>query len=268
MQMKDRVYVEGTEPAIYIGHRVLRRKDGSTRTATKSWTAEYTLNSRQQSKSLGTPIKASAIRAAHALSRRLAGGTEAKPMKKVTLAELKTAYIEMLENRGRAPLTLVKYRQVLREFSEWWESHSGRNASSFTERDFWAYRNWLKIDSSDKTISGHLILVKQLFKWSAGKGKMIPINPIADATVQEPPPTPQPCFTPEQVEMLLAKAAPHQRPIFATMAYLGLRVGEVIALGDGRTFYSTGGDRLHSCSPRRIEWHDKGKTVAVDSNSP
>ena len=61
MQMKDREYVEGTEPAIYIGHRVLRRKNGSTG-ATRLWHAEYTLNSRQQSKSLGTPIKASARR--------------------------------------------------------------------------------------------------------------------------------------------------------------------------------------------------------------
>jgi integrase/recombinase XerD len=45
--------------------------------------------------------------------------------------------------------------------------------------------------------------------------------------IEEPVPTEQPCFTPAQVVALLANADPHEAAIFATMAYLGLRFGEV-----------------------------------------
>src|SRR4051812_45395892 len=128
MQMTKREYVEGTEPAIYIGHRILRRKDG-TISHTKGWHAEYTIESRQRSKSLGTPNKAVAIRAAHSLCQRLAEGTETKPLKKITVEELKAAYIETLENRGRTAKTMVKYRFVLKEFANWWQSRGGRSAA-------------------------------------------------------------------------------------------------------------------------------------------
>ena len=107
MQMKDREYVQGTEPKIYIGHRVLRRKDGTVG-QTKGWPAEYTIDSRQRSKSLGTKNKSVAIRAAHELCKRLIEGTETKPLKKITVEELKAAYIDTLEKRGRAPKTMVK----------------------------------------------------------------------------------------------------------------------------------------------------------------
>jgi integrase len=229
MLMKNREFVEGTDPAIYIGHRVRRRRDSSI-AYTKMFHAEYTLESRQQSKSLKTSNKSVAIRNAHALSQRLAEGTEAKPVKKVTIEELKDAYLKMQENRNRAPRTLEKYRDALKKFAAWWESHSGRSASTFTEADFWEYRSKLSKTMSPKTISVILILLKQLFKWGAGRGKLLRVNPIAEVMVPEPPPTPQPCFTPDQVRMLLEKAKPHQKPIFATLAYLGLRIGELVAL--------------------------------------
>ena len=55
-------------------------------------------------------------------------------------------------------------------------------------------------------------------------------NPIVDESVPEVPPTPQPCFTPEQVEQIIAAARPHEQPIFTALAYSGLRIGELVAL--------------------------------------
>src|SRR5688572_14193870 len=135
MQMISREYVEGTEPAIYIGHRKYRRKNGSIGQS-KSWHAEYTLESKQHSKSLGTSNKGVAIRAAHALCQRLIEGTEAKPLKKITVSDMISAYIETLTNRGRTAKTMVKYRYVLKEFDDWWKQRGDRKASTFTERDF------------------------------------------------------------------------------------------------------------------------------------
>ena len=230
MQLKNRYYVEGTEPGIYIGHRISRRANGVV-SISKTYHAEYTIESRQRSKSLRTSNRGAAIRAAHALSEQVRQGIETKPLKKSSVADIKEAYLTVQTNRGRSPRTLGKYRHNLSEFADWWNKRDGRPAMKVTEADFWMYRQWLKdAGQSDQTIEDRLIVVKQLFKWAAGKGKMLAANPLADATVPEPPPTPQPCFTPQQVELLLRNAKPSERPIWALMAYTGLRVGEVVAL--------------------------------------
>lgn len=230
MQMKDRTRVEGTDPAIYIGHRIVRRSNGMV-VVTKTYHAEYTLDGRQRSKSLATTNKSAAIRAAHALCEQLRNGIEVKPVKKISVAEMKDAYLAAQEAKGRAPTTMRKYRHDLTEFANWWEKRDGRPALKVTEQDFWAYRQWLKErGKSDQTIEDRLIVVKQLFKWAWAKGKMLTTNPLADATVPEPPPTPQPCFTPEQIDAILTNARPHERPVFTMMAYTGMRVGEVAAL--------------------------------------
>jgi integrase len=77
-----------------------------------------------------------------------------------------------------------------------------------------------------KTVYDRSVIIKQLFKWGA-KRKHIIENTLAGETVEEPQPTQQPCFTPEQVSVLLDTADPHESAIFTMMAYAGLRIGEV-----------------------------------------
>lgn len=230
MQMGNRQYVAGTEPAVYIGRRIYRKKDGS-RVPCATWHAEYCANGQQYSKSLATRNVSAAIRAAHALCQRLRDGVERATPQRLSVTDLKAKYLEVLANRGRSPLTLGKYKFVLTEFAEWWHRHSGRPAAKLVEADLWAYRAFLeKEEKSAKSICDRLTIVKQLFKWGAGKGKLIPLDPLADTSVFEPPPTSQPCFSPQQVEKLLEAAKPHERNAFVAMAYTGMRVGEVVAL--------------------------------------
>src|SRR3954469_13174388 len=125
MQMKDRHRVEGTEPPIYIGRRISRRQDGSV-SVSRTYHAEWTLESRQRSKSLGTTNRAAAIRAAHALSEQLRNGMEVKPIEKASVAEIRDAYLAAQETKGRAPKTVDKYRHDLTEFTNWWEQRDGR----------------------------------------------------------------------------------------------------------------------------------------------
>jgi integrase len=70
-----------------------------------------------------------------------------------------------------------------------------------------------------------VILVKQMFKWASEK-KHLPSNPIVDEKIPEGESAPQPCFEPWQVTKLLELAGEHDRPIFATLAYTGIRIGE------------------------------------------
>lgn len=230
MQMKDRTRVEGTEPTVYIGHRISRRPGGKI-VVSRTYHAEYSFDGRQRSKTLRTNNKSVAIRAAHALSEQLRTGVEVKPFRKVSVADITAAYVASLEAKGRAKSTLQKYRFNLNEFSNWWANRGGGLAMRVTEQDFWEYRKWLSLEGkSDQTIEDRLILVKQMFKWAWAKAKLLATNPLADATVPEPPPTQQPCFTPEQIEAILNNCRPQERPVFTMMAYTGMRVGEVAAL--------------------------------------
>ena len=47
MKFQDRQFVEGTEPAVYIGHRIRTEADG-TETVSPMWYAEYCLHNRQR----------------------------------------------------------------------------------------------------------------------------------------------------------------------------------------------------------------------------
>ena len=82
---------------------------------------------------------------------------------------------------------------------------------------------------SDKTRADRLTIVKQWYKWSVMKAKMMLLNPFAGEEIFDPPPTPQPCFTPTQVALLLATAdKEHEGPVYAVMAYLGRRGGDLL----------------------------------------
>jgi hypothetical protein len=124
MKLQSRHYVEGTDPAIYIGHRVIRRPNGQT-TVSKTYHAEFTVDARQRSKSLGTSNKNVAIRAAHVMSEQLARGIETRAVKKISVQELVDAYLLMQEAKGHSHKTVAKYRHNLNEFAAWWQDHSG-----------------------------------------------------------------------------------------------------------------------------------------------
>ena len=57
--------------------------------------------------------------------------------------------------------------------------------------------------------------------------RLIAANLLARVRIEEPQPTLQPCFSPQQVSLLLQKADAFDQPVFAVMAYSGMRFGEV-----------------------------------------
>lgn len=229
MKLHDRCNVEGTDPPIQIGHRVNRRPDGREQISRK-WSAQYSLAGRHRYESLGTTNKAAAIRKAHEITQRIARGEERAVPKRLDVADLVEQYLVNLRNKGSSSKTVVKYTQVLDELIEWCRKRGDGLAGSFSERDFWAFRGWMagerKRKLAPKTVEDRLVIVKQLFKFAA-KHKLITNNLLDGVSVPEAPGTVQPCFMPEQVSALLAAADAALKPIFAVMAYAGLRFGEV-----------------------------------------
>ncbi len=220
------------------------RTTGRTRTR-RTYTAEFTENGRQHHVSLRTRNKNEAIGKVHKLLEDLRDGKRGDRTRPAQLEQLRDEYLELLRNRGRSPKTLVKYEKVLGDFVVLCTGRGVLLAARFEKRDFWAYRVWGdERGLAPKAIYGHLIVIKQLFKWAARAGR-IPENPIGNVSVDGPPPVKQPCFTPDQVHALINAADEPVKPMIEMLAYTGMRVGELRELRDLRDLRDLRWDDVH-----------------------
>lgn len=227
MKLVDRQAVEGTTPTIYVGHRPYRDPRTGAEKVSRRWYAEYCREGRRCYEPLRTTNKNVAIRAAHEIINRIEAGLAKKPTRRAELEPLTKDYIVFLTNKSRAAKTLAKYAFVLVQLVGWAKLNGNLSATGFTEAEFWAFSKFMTdAGLAETTRYDRLIIVKQFFKWAA-KAHRIPLNPVAGAELKEPESAVQPCFTPQQIAVLLQKAHPHERAIYATMAYAGLRFGEV-----------------------------------------
>ncbi len=226
MKFADRQFVEGTEPAVYIGHRIRTQAD-KTDIVSPMWYAEYCLHNRQRFEALGTSNKNTAIQRAHAICARIRAGKPDAPKQNTTLKEIVDEYIELIRNQGRAPTTVAKYELVAKNFIAWSGDGGRCRAATFLEGDFWTIRKFLIEEEKvgEKTAYDRLVVIKQMFKW-AHRQNLIGSNPFAIPKMSRPESAQQPCFTPDQVATLLEKADENQKPMFAMLAYAGLRFGE------------------------------------------
>lgn len=77
-----------------------------------------------------------------------------------------------------------------------------------------------------KTIYNETVVLLQLMKF-AKRMDFITTEPFKDFSNPEPRPTTQPCWTPEEVEQILAAARDRDRLAFTILADTGLRLGEL-----------------------------------------
>lgn len=209
MKFQDRQPVEGTEPTVYIGHRVYPGANGQAQVSAR-WYAEYCLENRQRFEALKTTNKSVAIRKTHDICARIRAGQPDQPKLKTTLKQVVESYIEMLKAQGRAPTTMTKYELVGRNLLAWSGDEGQQRAASLNEADFWSLRKYL-IDNAgvgEKTAYDRLVVIKQMFK-SAAKRRLVVASPFAGIAMTKPESAQQPCFTPAQVTTLLAKADAH-----------------------------------------------------------
>jgi len=228
MKLIDKQIVEATSPTIHVGRRTYRDKRTREERVNGPYWAEYFTHGRQYQESLKTSNKAVALRRAYALAERLERGQQSVRDSRRTIQELSDAYWACCQKLGRAPKTLVKYRGQLERFKNWCEAEHIRKANKFCPDDLFAYRTLLaqQCGLSEKSIYHETIVIKQLFKWAAKDG-YISRNLLAAIRFEKVKSPKQPCFTIEQVELLLANADPWVAPMFAALAFTGMRIGEL-----------------------------------------
>lgn len=225
MKLVDRKQIQVGPLTVQYGHRTYRNHEGTT-AVSRTYYAECGYAGKRYGVPLRTEIEDRAIHRAHELGERILAGELAAPVK-LTVTELARRYLAYQNSMSRAKTTLTKYEYVLATFVAWANTHYNRPISRFTEGDFWNWHRSVSGAYGKKTAYDRSVIIKQLFKWSVNKAKLLATNPVAGATLSKPPPNEQPVFTPEQVAALLEKADEHMKPIIATMAYAGLRFGEV-----------------------------------------
>jgi integrase len=227
MQLTNRQPVGDFPPRLHIGRRSYRGRDRIVRTSSVWW-AEWCWRGQHHAASLKTELEQRAVQAAHALRQSLLGADSLPAATPLSWKQLTRAYCAYQHQRGHAPKTVEKYQLVFRTLLSWAEAAAAGPPARFGEAEYWAFHAWMiEHGLSQKTRYDRLIVVKQLFKWAAGT-KLLNGNPLESAPlIDRPSPGPQPCFRPEQVARLLEHASGQDQAVFATMAYAGLRFGEV-----------------------------------------
>lgn len=257
MKLVDREIVDGTK--ITIGRRVYYNY--SVKKVSKHYAAEYRDDTgKQVCESLKVTTKSAARRKAIEIAQRLEQGESKIVETKLTVDKLIEGYFDMVKARGLAKKTQAKYRTDLDKLEAFCRQQKIKLAYRFNRELFFKFRSSL-VDKvyAEKTIYGALTLTKQVFKWGYQEGHLREYR-LVNAKVAKAHAKPQPCFTTDEVELVLANTYGVERIVFATLAYEGLRVGELEQLQWGDVNLARGDlGMLHICRGGSTPGKTKGK---------
>ena len=238
MRLEDRTMIEGTSPKVYIGRRVYRAADGALH-ASNQFTAEYAIDNKQKQIALHTSNRQDAIRKVWELLPHFRANSIVR--RNTTMAEVFECWLSASRDRGLVKKSLAKYEFAWSRLRTWLGKDGRVSVRGFTEPAYHKYRRHLQEEQglSPKSVYTELNLIKSGLKWGHRAG-LIEVNPVALISLRKPELTPQPVFTPDQLEMLLAHADPTRRGLYALMGLAGLRVGEAVALRWSGIYWGNG----------------------------
>jgi integrase len=155
--------------------------------------------------------------------------TKAEP---VTLEDAVDDFVRSKETEGKAPKTLMKYRQELRLFKQFLREHKGATTlQAVTAQQCDAYTAWRKKHDQldDYTLYNVLVVLKTFMRWCETRN-LITASPLAKVRLCKPRRRKHPAATQQQLEAVLSVATGTLFAVFAMLGFTGLRIGEVIAL--------------------------------------
>ncbi len=192
-----------------------------------TWWANCQVNGRQRRRSLHTTSKKEARRRALLLEADLLRGKLPSEGHAGSVASTIEAYRSYLKSEKRAPKTLVKYNGVLNRLHKLADSLKVRTMAGIDLRFIDAYRKQrTEEEAADKTIYNETMIVRQLVNFAKSR-RLLTSDPLAGLKLREPKPAPQPCWTQDEVNQILATANPAHRAAFTILADTGLRIGEL-----------------------------------------
>ncbi len=151
----------------------------------------------------------------------------------VLWSKVRDPYLQHKEAAGKADNTVKRYRASLDAFGRYLQSANINGADDISLAVLEGcipYR--IKTEGCDaKTAYTDALVIKNLFKWAAKPSRaVLKGNPALDWETKEPVKPKRKTYTREEVEKLGKDARPWLRPIITTLAWTGIRIGELINL--------------------------------------
>lgn len=193
----------------------------------KVWYANFQFGGKQHRPSLNTISKKEARRRALQIEVKLAAGKWDPAPEAATVPEAVAAYLDSLRAEERAPKTLSKYTKVLERAAALATERKVTDLRGLDLAFVDAYRR-ARTDAgaAAKTKYTEVVIIRQLVLFALSRN-MIATDPQRGLKLKKPKPTPQPCWTPEQVAAILAAAPDVARPALTLLAETGMRFGEL-----------------------------------------
>ena len=190
------------------------------------WCVNFMEGGRQHRVSLKTTSKKQAHLNALKIENRLLVG-EREPRKDVAAKELIQGYRDHVQSGSLATTTKRKYLRVLDAVL--YQAEELRDASdldfSFLDR----FRTHRLKQVSELTTYDECVIILQMTKFGERR-KLISRNPLAGYPIKKPKPNPQPCWTREEGEQIVANAPFPYRIAFLVLLDTGMRSAELTHL--------------------------------------
>lgn len=191
------------------------------------WWCYYQLDGRQRRESLKTSNKKEARRAALLIDADLIRNIHEVQPEPVTLNEVIQELLAHTEQEGRAPKTLTAYRHVFRTLLEFARERRISKVHQINLRFIDFFRKQRRTaGKAPKTIWKETAIIRRLVRYALSR-RLILRDPLEGLQNLQPRPTEQPCWSPEELELIIAAAEGTLKLIFILLADTGMRLGEL-----------------------------------------
>jgi integrase len=193
----------------------------------RTWWANYQFRGQQKRTSLRTTNKKEARRRAVLLEADILRGHVQSEGKASPIEVAIDSYRSYLKAERRAKKTLVKYDKVLDRVQDL-AVRTGRRTMARIDLQFVDAFRKERTDSqaAPKTVYNETVIIRQLVNFAKSR-RLITTDPLTGLRLRKPKPTPQPCWTTEEVDRILQEAGSAHALAFALLADTGFRVGEL-----------------------------------------
>lgn len=193
----------------------------------RRWWCYYQLDGWQRRESLKTSNKKEARRAALLIDADLIRNIHEVQPEPVTLNEVIQELLAHTEQEGRAPKTLTAYRHVFRTLLEFARERRISKVHQINLRFIDFFRKQRRTaGKAPKTIWKETAIIRRLVRYALSRN-MILRDPLEGLQNLQPRPTEQPCWSPEELELIIAAAEGTLKLIFILLADTGMRLGEL-----------------------------------------
>lgn len=208
-----------------VGNHVRIYLDGT------KWYANYQHQGKQRRVSLRTSSKKEARRKAALLDAELLQGTHQEKPRSRTIPEVCDAYLAHMNVEEKAAKTLAKIDLVIRRIKHMATEKKLRNIDEINLVFVDAYRASRLVERTKKkpkpkTLLNETVIIRQVVNFAL-KREWLQRDPLKNLKLKKVKPGAQPCWTLEQLELILAAARPAYLNALTILAETGMRVGEL-----------------------------------------